>query len=246
MQSLVAYLVLSLLSIMSAAQPYGPPPPPKHIGVLLYPGFEALDVFGPLEFFNMLSYSHDLRLSLISTVDSDTLDPVSTRGPPTPDSPKIPRIEQSVVPTHTLDTAPDGLDALLVPGGQGSRTLVNDTRVLDYIRDQAAQADYFLTVCTGSALAAAAGVLDGKNATSNKNAWKWATAQGPNVHWQPRARWVVDGTTWTSSGVSAGMDMTVAFIKQVWGADVAKTVAKIVEYVPIEDPSDDPFAVQLA
>ncbi|KAL7752355.1 hypothetical protein RI367_002401 [Sorochytrium milnesiophthora] len=210
--------------------------PPNHIGVLLYPGFEALDLFGPLEFFNVLSCTETLKLSLIST--GDNLDPVSTRAKPTPGDLHVPSIGQSLTPTHTLATAPADLDVLLIPGARESSVPVNNPRVLEFVRHQAAKV---------SALAAAAGALDGKRATSNKNAWTWVTAQSAKVDWQPCARWVADGTdTWTSSGVSAGMDMTVAFIKQVWGAEVAKTVAKVVEYTPIEDPDNDPFAVQLA
>ena len=66
-------------------------------------------------------------------------------------------------------------------------------------------AAHLLTVCTGAALAAAAGLLDGRRATTNKGAWAWATAQGgQNTNWQKQARWVEDGHVWTSAGVTAG------------------------------------------
>ena len=63
-----------------------------------------------------------------------------------------------------------------------------------------------MSVCTGSALLARAGVLDGLKATTNKRAFDWVRSQGPRVTWMPRARWVQDGSVFTSSGVSAGMD----------------------------------------
>ena len=61
---------------------------------------------------------------------------------------------------------------------------------------------YLMTVCTGAGIAARAGILDGKNATTNKAAWNETTALGPNVKWISHARWVVDGNIWTTSGVS--------------------------------------------
>ena len=67
-------------------------------------------------------------------------------------------------------------------------------------------------------------------------------ADGPNVKWVPHARWARDGNIWTSSGVSAGLDAMFAFVATYWGEDVAKDLAKTLEYERHEDPSWDPFA----
>jgi len=98
------------------------------------------------------------------------------------------------------------------------------------------------TVCTGSALLARTGLMDGRPATSNKIAWDWVLKQGPRVLWKRKARWVDDGDLVTSSGVSAGIDMTLALIARLHGRDMAVSAARNMEYVWHESPEDDPFA----
>jgi transcriptional regulator GlxA family with amidase domain len=145
------------------------------------------------------------------------------------------------VPTHTFATAP--LDILLVPGGLGTRgSALPVEEAIAFIRNTYRQLKYLITVCTGSGLAARAGVLDGKQATTNKMAWAEITALGPNVLWNPRARWVTDGNIWTSSGVSAGIDVTLAWIEEVFDKKMAQRIADGIEYNRHEDPSLDPFA----
>lgn len=140
--------------------------PVTKYAVALFPGFQALDVFGPLDVLNFLSRTVPLELSVIGP----TLEPVSTlhNGPST-------RIGQSVVPTHTYDNAPDDIEVLLVPGGMGTRDLDNTDRVKEFVRERYPKLKYLLTVCTGSAIAAQAGVLDGKEATSNKRSFSWVS-----------------------------------------------------------------------
>jgi transcriptional regulator GlxA family with amidase domain len=129
----------------------------------------------------------------------------------------------------------------MIPGGLGTRSpLINAT--IDYIGATYPKVKYLITVCTGSALAARAGILDGKRATTNKNSWDANVAYGPKVKWVPRARWVVDGNIWTSSGISAGIDATIAFIEEVYGKENATYVANMMEYERHEDPNWDPFS----
>jgi len=97
-------------------------------------------------------------------------------------------------------------------------------------------------VCTGSALLAAAGLLEGYRATSNKRAFTWASSHGRDVRWEPRARWVHDRDRWTSSGVAAGMDMTAALIAHLEGKETAERVLREVELEVQTDPDRDPFA----
>ncbi len=98
-----------------------------------------------------------------------------------------------MLPTHTFETAPP-LDVLFVPGGLGTRApspLLNST--IAFIKERYPTLQYFITVCTGSGVAARAGVLDGVHATTNKAAWAETTALGPKVRWVAEARWVEDG-----------------------------------------------------
>ena len=132
-------------------------------------------------------------------------------------------------------------DILLVPGGLGTRGLVEDAPFLDLLRGIVEKAGTVLSVCTGSALLARAGLLDGREATSNKLAWDWVVTQGPKVRWIRKAPWVVDGKFWTSSGITAGIDMALGFVADKIRPEVARKVAAALEHVWNEDGKDDPF-----
>ncbi|KAG7081582.1 DJ-1/PfpI family protein [Colletotrichum scovillei] len=206
---------------------------PVNFGLVLFPAFQSLDVFGPLDALNMLSGSYKMNLYIIA----DTLDPVPTR---VKDASHISNFCESVVPTHTFQTAPS-LDVLIVPGGQGTRNPGISTAI-DFVKERFDSLQYLLTVCTGAGVAARAGVLDGRRATTNKLSWDQTIALRPQVKWIHKARWVQDGNVWTSSGISAGIDLAFAWIGAVYGKDVAKNIANRMEYTPVEDPSWDPFA----
>ncbi|KAL4861718.1 hypothetical protein BDV12DRAFT_203722 [Aspergillus spectabilis] len=207
---------------------------PLRLGLLLFPGFQALDAFGPIDCLNVLSRSHPLTLSILS----HTLDPVSTRLPESSTA-----LGQSIVPTHTFSSAPE-LDVLLVPGGFGTRLLDSEPikEVIKFIADVYPRLKYLITVCTGSALVARTGLLDGKKATTNKRAFKEVTEWRESVKWVAKARWVVDGNIWTSSGVSAGIDVILAWIGEFYGEAVARGIGVGIEYTRHEDAGDDPFA----
>ncbi|TFK79897.1 class I glutamine amidotransferase-like protein, partial [Polyporus arcularius HHB13444] len=101
---------------------------------------------------------------------------------------------------------------------------------------------YLITICNGVELAARAGVLDGKRATGNKDTWQTTIAVRPQVHWVRVARYVVDGNCWTSGGVSAGIDATLAWIAHLYGEEVARKGANLMEYEWRDDRNWDPFA----
>jgi transcriptional regulator GlxA family with amidase domain len=119
---------------------------------------------------------------------------------------------------------------------------VQNRLFLEGLRELSTRTRVVASVCTGSALLARAGLLDGKRATSNKIAWDWVIMQGPEVNWIRKARWVEDGNFFTSSGVSAGMDMALALIEKLTSRECALQAARQAEYLWNEDPSMDPFA----
>ena len=191
---------------------------------------------GPLQFFNQLSSFKPFQLSLLAK----TLDPVSTIPPDDIDKQSQYRsVGEQWVPTHTFNNAPE-LDILLVPGGLGAYDETIFKEITAFIKEQYPKIKYLLSVCTGSTMIAAAGLLDGRKATSNKFAWSFALRH-TTVQWVPKARWVVDGNIWSSSGVAAGMDMTYAFISKVFSAELVKEIANVMEYEPHTDPDWDPF-----
>ena len=195
----------------------------RSIAVVLFHEFELLDVFGPLEMFGMLPEKFDICM-----VAEGVGEVASRQGPKS-------------IAEHCFSEQRQ-YDILLVPGGKGTRKEVDNQRLLDWIGDQSTAAEYVTSVCTGSALLARAGVLDGVRATTNKRAFAWATSQSDKVIWEKQARWVEDGKFFTSSGVSAGMDMSLALIAGLLGEDAAEQVAMSTEYEWHRDASWDPFA----
>jgi putative intracellular protease/amidase len=143
---------------------------PTKFGLLLYPGFEVLDVFGPLEALNVISrkdflgispvYIENVSLSIIA----ETNELVSPGKPGMAGS----SLAQKITPEYTLENAPD-LDVLLIPGGLGSGD-VSDV-VIQWLQNIFPSLQYLITVCTGADLAARAGLLNGLRATTNKMAW---------------------------------------------------------------------------
>lgn len=220
---------------------------PTSYGLLLFPQFEVLDATGPIEALNVLSFQlnhQEIKLSVIA----ETLGPVGP-GPILPATTSVQfNGQQKYLPTHTFDTAPP-LDVLIVPGGRGTTRSDEELKpMLDFIRksyrghDGRAPLKYVFSICTGAALLAKAGILDGHRATTNKKAWVRDTPKGPKTHWIARARWVTSGNIWTCSGVSAGTDGMIALIASIYGDETADKVCDVIEYTRVRDSGDDPFA----
>ena len=195
----------------------------RTVGALIYPGFELLDVFGPMEMFGWLDEDYELFL-------------VAEHRGAIKSSHKLSAVAEIAISERAE------FDILFIPGGIGPSTKVETAALLPWIEKSAARAEFVLTVCTGSALLAKTGFLDGRHATTNKLLYSWATSHGPNVNWEPNARWVEDGNVFTSSGVSAGMDMTLSAIATMHGKERAEQVAVWCEYDWHKDASWDPFA----
>ena len=195
----------------------------RTLGVVLFEGFELLDVFGPLEMFGLAADHFEIRLI------SESGGVVASRQGP------------KSICDDSFQSAP-AIDVLLVPGGIGTRREVDNQVLLDWIKERSKQAELVASVCTGSALLAKAGVLDGLRATSNKLAFAWAASQSEKVQWQQQARWIEDGKVFSSSGVSAGIDMALAVIAKLVSQQAAEDAANFAEYSWQRDANCDPFA----
>jgi putative intracellular protease/amidase len=199
---------------------------PLTLGAIFYEGFELLDVYGPLEMFG--SVGPELH---IVTVAQKAGPVTSTQGPKT-------------LAQYGFDDCPV-LDLLLLPGGIGTLTELSNERMLAFLRRCSATAQVTMSVCSGSAILAKAGLLDGHRATSNKQFFTLATAQSKKVEWVEQARWVEDGNMVTSSGVSAGIDMALAVIARLYGKERAEQIAAWTEYEWHQDATWDPFVKYL-
>ena len=183
------------------------------LGMVVFYGFQLLDVFGPLDMFGNL----DGKVRIVILGERAGM-VASSAGP-------------AVAVDHALDAAPH-IDILMVPGGMGTRREGGNTA-------------FIASICTGAALLARTGLLDGRRATTNKRAFNWVMTQGPKVEWVKQARWVEDGHVFTSSGVSAGTDMALALIAKLFGPDAAKQAADIAEYRWNADSTNDPFTAAI-
>ena len=192
------------------------------VAVLLFEDFETLDVFGPVEIFGRLK-------------DHFKVEFYSLTGGIVKNSHGV------AVDSGDINGIKNGTDIFLIPGGHGTRREVDNHVFIETIKQISQGSNFVLTVCTGSALLAKTGLLDGRQATSNKRALTWAMAQGPNVNWIKKARWTTDDKYYTSSGVSAGMDMTLGFLADLKGLEFARDVANQIEFTWQEDKHEDPF-----
>lgn len=191
--------------------------PTRTLGAIFYEGFELLDVYGPLEMFG--NVGPELR---ILTVAQQAGEVASTQGPKT-------------VAQYGFKDCPP-LDLLLLPGGIGTLAELQNEAMLTFLRQRSATAHVTMSVCSGSAILARAGLLDGRRATCNKQFFRLLTGESEKVNWVEQARWVEDGNLVTSSGVSAGMDMALAVIARLYGQERAETVAALAEYEWHRDP----------
>lgn len=195
----------------------------RTVAAVVFPGFDTLDYFGPIEMLGGFGTETE-----IVTVARGS-DPVpSCHG-------------QRIVVDKTISEKND-YDLLFIPGGDAALTLGNDEVFLQWLREASANAEKVMAVCTGSVLLAMTGVLDGRKATTNKRDFTGTVHLAPNVEWVKEARWVEDGKFFTSSGVSAGMDMALAVMANLYGAEMADRLALGCEYEWHKDPGRDPFA----
>jgi cyclohexyl-isocyanide hydratase len=183
------------------------------IGMLIFPRLTQLDMTGPYE---VLARLPDTKVELVAR----TLDPVTTdRG-------------MQIVPTATYDSCPP-LDVVMVPGGPGQQDLMEDEAALSFLRKQAATAQYVTSVCTGSLVLGAAGLLKGKRATCH-----WAALE----HLKPLGaipvseKVVIDGNIVTGAGVTSGIDFALTLAAILESEAVAREIQLQIEYDP-----DPPF-----
>ena len=193
-----------------------------NVGILIFDGVEVLDFAGPFEVFSRTRLmpgaesrrSEESAPFRVFTVAKSRA-PISATGGLT------------VIPHHGFADAPK-IDLLVVPGGWGTRPLLNDPETLDWIHRTASGARQVTSVCTGSLLLAKAGLLTGRRATTHWNALDLlATLDVGGVEPEPR---VVDDGIITSAGVASGIDMAFYVVERLHGAEVADETAHYIEY----------------
>lgn len=219
-------------------------PPKKRIGILVFEDFEPLDVWGFVEAFSIArflgtAYAETQHLPFEVVLISNQEGQGGPMGGPRPvKSYNGPRVAPDLFRNQALD---EHFDLLMVPGGMGIRTLLASPErlqsVVNWLLAMDAKTALMTSVCTGAALLARAGLLDGKPATTNHIAFPLVTQQGPLVLWDSVARWVDAGKYVTSAGVSAGIDMAFYLVQRLAGRAVAEQAAVAAEYDWQRDPN---------
>ncbi|MEM7425667.1 MAG: DJ-1/PfpI family protein [Pseudomonadota bacterium] len=195
----------------------------RTLAAFVFPGFQTLDFYGPME---MLG---GMRGEISIVTVAETMEPVPSVH------------HQRIQPDRTIAEGSD-YDLLFLPGGDTALEAAKKPAVTQWIVDTSAQAELVMAVCTGTVLLATTGVLDGRKATTNKIDFTSTVHLGPGVEWVRQARWVEDGKFFTSSGVSAGIDMSLAALAHLFGREVADEMADGTEYEWHDDAGWDPFA----
>ena len=187
---------------------------PMKIAILVFDKFTALDAIGPYE---VLCRLPGAELTFVGP----------QKGAVRTDTGRL-----GVTADASIEELTDP-DVFLIPGGEGNRALLTDERVLEWVREAHASSTWTTSVCTGALVLGAAGVLDGKRATTH-----WAYLEGLAEYGATAVteRYVIDGKVATAAGVSAGIDMALRLTAELMGDDVAKAVQLGIEYDP-----DPPF-----
>lgn len=192
-------------------------------GILMFDDVEVLDFAGPYEVLSRARTepglqsrrSDDTAPFQVFTV-ARSREPVRATG------------GLVVTPDHSFASAPP-IDLLIVPGGLGTRRLLDDAEVCSWIERTAASARLVASVCTGSLLLAKVGLLRGRRATTHWGALDLLRSIEPTAHVEHGERFV-DDSVLTSAGVSAGIDLALAIVGRVAGAEVARETAHYIEY----------------
>jgi cyclohexyl-isocyanide hydratase len=183
-------------------------PPSLQIGMLLYPGLTLLDLIGPQTTLGLHGQTHLIAKSLASVTSDSGI---------------------AIVPSTTYDACPRELDVLFVPGGMGTAEVLEDPDTLSFLESRARTARYVTSVCSGSLILAAAGLLQGYRATTHWSSLDVLAAFGVEI---ARGRVVVDRNRITGGGVTAGIDFGLTLLAQLRGEGAAQLSQLAMEYDP--------------
>ncbi|HEX8498439.1 MAG TPA: DJ-1/PfpI family protein [Actinomycetales bacterium] len=190
----------------------------RHVGILLFTDVEELDAVGPWEVLAWWTLNHPQDGWAVTTL--------SPEGGPVRCAKGL-----TIAAEHSFATAP-ALDVLIYPGGAGTRAQVLDQARLAWVREQRAVVPLMTSVCTGSLVYAAAGLLRDRPATTHWSTLDRLAELDPTIELRPDDRFVDDGDVITAAGVSAGIDMALHLVARLAGVERAREVRRGIQYDP--------------
>ena len=188
----------------------------QNVAILIFADVEALDFAGPFEVFAVTDELRGYETFNVFTVAESKL-PIRARN------------GLSVNPDHDFASCP-APDLLVVPGGFGTRALLENAAVLAWLRALSAHAEIVMSVCTGSLVLAQAGLLDCLRATTHHECFALLRRLAPRTEVVENERFVDNGKFLTAAGISAGIDCSLHIVGQLLGAAVAAKTARYMEY----------------
>lgn len=191
----------------------------KYIGILLFDDVEELDAAGPWEVLAFWTREHRHQGWEVYCVSVDGQPVTCAKG-------------LNIGAHHAVADAPP-LDVVVHPGGIGTRALMRSEEHLAWLRGEAGRGTLMTSVCTGSLVYAAAGLLRGRPATTHWEALELLAATDPSIEVRPDDRFVDDGDVITSAGVSAGIDMALHLVARLAGDETARHVRRGIQYDPL-------------
>jgi transcriptional regulator GlxA family with amidase domain len=188
----------------------------RHVAILIFDDVEVLDFTGPFEVFAVTDELRAHQECHVFTV-SELRTTIRARN------------GLKIVPDFTLETCPSA-NVLVIPGGQGTRALLNRALLLEWVRKQARSAEVVMSVCTGALVLAKAGLLDGLRATTHHQCVDLLRELAPTANVTSTERFTDNGKICTSGGISAGIDLSLHVVARLLGQDAANTTARYMEY----------------
>ncbi len=190
---------------------------PRNVAILVFDDVEVLDFAGPYEVFNVAGEVHEPPPFYVYLVG------ISER-------PAMARGRFVVSPRYSIFDAPQA-DILVVPGGYGTRPLMNHEALIGWIREQAGKVEWLLSVCTGALLLAKAGLLEDRAATTHHTAFDRLASVSPTTRIEADQRFVQSSEKiMTSGGITAGIDLALHMVERLAGPDVYRLVVEEMEY----------------
>jgi transcriptional regulator GlxA family with amidase domain len=189
----------------------------KAVGILLFDQVEVLDFAGPFEVFSVASEVHDFSLFDVFTVAQSKQPIIAVNG-------------LSVNPKYDFSDCPD-VNILIIPGGVGTRALLKNQLLLDWVADKHLKSDLTLSICTGSGVLGKLGLLENKPYCTHQSVYGEFEQLIPTGFSQKEKRFVKsDERIYTSGGISAGIDLSFHIVEQLHGKEVANATADYMEY----------------
>ncbi len=188
----------------------------KNVGILLFDDIELLDFAGPYEVFAVADELNGHSLFNVFTLSENGHEIKTIHG-------------LRVQPDYSTEKAPR-IDILVIPGGDGTKAVIRNQPLLDWVRQAYEQAEIAFSVCSGARIPAILGLLDGKEFTTHHAVVDDVIAIAPKSFYKKGARFVDNGRLMTAAGISAGIDLSLHIVEKLHGAQVKEQTMKYVEY----------------